>query len=371
MKRKINIGMIGTKFMGKAHSHALKDVSMFFDLDVEPVMKTLCGTSPETESIAQKYGWQNWTTDWREVIEDPEIHAVSILTPGFLHREMTVAAAEKGKHIICEKPLANSLEETREMLEAVQKTGIIHMTNFNYRRVPAVNLAKKLVDEGRLGDIYHFRAVYQQDWGLDSDWVWRFDKKQAGSGSMSDKGSHIIDLARFLVGEITEVVADSKTFIKEKTVPGKNETRPVTTDDACMFITRFENGAMGLFETSRVSAGHKNFLSFEINGTKGSVIFNLERLNELEVYFMDQDLSTQGFRNIIVTEPSHLYIDRMWPRGHIIGWEHTFIFQYNEFLKGIAEGKNPSPSFEDGVKAQAVIEAVLKSVSERSWIKVS
>jgi len=171
MKRKINIGMIGTKFMGKAHSHALKDVSMFFDLDVEPVMKTLCGTSPETESIAQKYGWQNWTTDWREVIEDPEIHAVSILTPGFLHREMTVAAAEKGKHIICEKPLANSLEETREMLEAVQKTGIIHMTNFNYRRVPAVNLAKKLVDEGRLGDIYHFRAVYQQDWGLDSDWV--------------------------------------------------------------------------------------------------------------------------------------------------------------------------------------------------------
>jgi len=370
MKNKINVGMLGTKFMGKAHSHALRDVSMFFELDAEPVMKTLCGSgsSPDVADTAARYGWEKWTTNWREVVEDPEIDAVAILTPGNLHKEMAVAAAENGKHIICEKPLANSLAESKEMLEAVERNKVIHMTNFNYRKVPAVILAKKLVDEGRLGEIFHFRAIYQQDWVIDANWVWRFDKKIAGSGSMSDKGSHIIDLARFLVGEITEVVADSKIFFQEKSAAGTGEKRPVTTDDACMFITRFANGAMGLFETSRISTGHKNALSFEINGSKGSVSFNLERLNELEVYLKDEDSSVQGFRNVIVTDPAHTYIDRMWPAGHIIGWEHTFLFQYYEFFKGISQNKNPRPSFEDGMKAQAVIEAALKSVEEKSWI---
>jgi len=372
MKRKINVGMLGTKFMGKAHSHALKDVSMFFDMNVEPVMKTLCGSGGHSDlkDLAGKYGWAKWTSDWREVINDPEIDAVAILTPGHLHKEMAIAAAERGKHIICEKPLGNTLAETKEMLEAVQKNKVIHMTNFNYRKVPAVTLAKKLVDEGRLGEIIHFKAVYQQDWVVDSDWVWRFDKKQAGSGSMSDKGSHIIDLARFLVGEMTEIVADSKIFFGSKPVAGTLDRKPVTTDDTCTFLTRFANGAMGLFMTSRVSTGHKNFLSFEITGSKGSVIFNLERLNELAVFLKDEERSVQGFRTVLVTEPSHEYVRNMWPTGHTIGWEHTFIFQYYEFLNGISENKNPSPNFVDGVKAQEIIDAALTSVEEKRWIKI-
>lgn len=370
MKKKINIGMIGTKFMGKAHSHAIKDVSMFFDLDVEPVMMTLCGTAPDLPDTAKKYGWENWTSNWMDVINDPKIDAVVILTPGFLHKDMVIAAAEKGKHIMCEKPLANSYSEAKEMLEIAENNKIIHMTNFVYRRIPAIELAKKLIDEGKLGEIYHFRALYQQDWAPDSDWVWRFDQKQAGSGSMSDKGSHIIDLARYLVGEMTEVVADSKIFLGEKRVPKTEEMKEVTTDDACMFITRFANGAMGLFETSRISTGHKNYLSFEINGSKGSVMFNLERLNELSVYLKDNDPSIQGFRTVMMTDPAHPFMSHMWPAGHIIGWEHGFIFQYYAFFKGISENKNPNPSFEDGLKAQAIIEAVITSVAEKRWISI-
>ncbi|MGI6114477.1 MAG: Gfo/Idh/MocA family protein, partial [Mahellales bacterium] len=284
-----------------------------------------------------------------------------------------VAAAKNGKHVLCEKPLAMTYKEAELMYNAARENGIKHMVNFNYRRIPAVALAKDLVDSGQLGEIYHFKAIYQQDWAADpqTPYVWRFDKKMAGAGSMADKGSHIIDLARFLVGEITEVAGVSDIFIKERpSLDGTGTKQEVTTDDAAMFITRFNNGAMGIFETSRISVGYKNALQFEINGSKGCVRFNLERLNELEAYFSDDNKKFQGFRNIMVTEPEHEYIDRWWPPGHIIGWEHTFIHQYYEFIKAIVQDYLPQPNFYDGMKNQQVIEAVERAVQERTWVSV-
>lgn len=371
MGKQLNVGLIGYRFMGKAHSNALRTIPMFFDLGAQPVMKVVCGVKADVAVVAKKYGWQTFVTDWKKVVHDPEIDIIAIASPGYTHADIAIAAAENGKHILCEKPLAMTYDEAKMMYEAVQKNKIKHMVNFNYRRMPAVLLAKKLVQSGKLGTIYHFKAVYQQEWAGDPDvpYLWRFDKKLAGAGSVADKGSHIIDLARFLVGEITQVAGMSDIFIKERaSLNDPKVKQEVTTDDAAMFITRFENGAMGIFETSRISIGYKNALQFEVNGSKGCVRFNLERLNELEAYFMDEDRSIQGFRNIMVTEPEHEYMDRWWPAGHSIGWEHAFSHQYYEFFKAIVEDYLPQPNFYDGMKNQQVIEAVETAAKEKTWI---
>jgi len=371
MKKKMNVGLIGHRFMGKAHSNGLRNVPMFFDCQIEPVMKVICGTSDDLAQIGHQYGWQSFEHSWEKVVNDPAIDIVAIATPGSLHKQIAIEAAKNKKHIICEKPLSNTYEESLEMYEAVKKAGIIHLVNFNYRRVPAVALAKKIVESGRLGQIYHFKGIYQQEWAADPDvpYLWRFDKTVAGAGSMADKGSHILDLARFLVGEISEVASMSDIYVKQRaSLENASTPQTVTTDDAAMFITRFQSGAMGLFETSRISMGHKNALCFEINGSKGSLRFNLEKLNELQVYFSHEDKDCQGFKTIMVTEDIHPYIDKWWPAGHIIGWEHTFVHQYYELLKAIATDTLPEPNFYDGLKAQQIIEAVLQAAEEKKWV---
>lgn len=369
MKRAIHIGLIGHKFMGKAHSHALRDLAMFFDPGVQPVMQTLCGVGDDLEETARRYGWLSTTSRWQDVVADPAIDAVSILTPGRLHCEMALAAAANGKHILCEKPLALDAGEAARMYAAAEAAGIRHMVNFNYRRVPAVALARQWIEEGRLGRIFHIRCSYQQDWPLDPEtpFVWRFDKSVAGAGSMADKGSHVVDLARYLVGEFAEVAAATEIFVKQRKEDGVQ--REVTTDDAAVFTARFHNGALGLFLTSRMAAGHKNRLAVEVNGSKGSLRWDLERLNELEVYTAG-DGGAAGFRNVMVTEASHPYAGAWWPPGHVLGWEHTFVHQYYEFLKGIAEQRQPAPSFLDGLRNHEVLDAVAQAAVEKRWIEV-
>ena len=373
MKRALNVGLIGHKFMGKAHSHALRDVAMFFDLEAVPVMKTVCGVEDDLEEAARRYGWQAFTHSWEEVVNDPAIDIIDIATPGNTHWQIALAAAHQGKHILCEKPLALTPGEAREMYDAAEKAHVKHVVNFNYRRLPAVALAKKLIEEGQLGTIYHSRGTYQQDWPLDPNFpfIWRMDRTVAGAGSMADKGSHIVDLARHLVGEFEEVACASSIFVKERPLPDQSHSkRDVTTDDAAVFIGRFQNGALGAFETSRMGAGHKNALTFEVNGSKGSVMFDLERLNELKLYTTSDPTDANGFRTIMVTEPFHQYVKSWWPPGHVLGWEHTFVHQYYEFLQAIACDSAPSPSFHDGVKNQEVLAAIEKAAAENGWVKV-
>jgi predicted dehydrogenase len=371
--RPVNIGMIGYAFMGRAHSHALRSLHMMgADLPVTPVMKTICGrTEDALRATAEQFGWQRCETSWEKVVADPEIDLIDIVTPGNTHRDIAVAAAENGKHVFCEKPLANTLAEAEEMHQAVETAGVKHQVNFNYRRVPAVALAKRLIDEGRIGEVYHFLGIYQQDWPLDPEFpfIWRFDREVAGAGSMADKGSHIIDLARHLVGEIASVAGTTQTVVTERPTDGGG-TQPVTTDDAAAFIADFENGALGVFQTSRMSAGHKNGLRFEVNGSRGSLRFDLERLNELDVYFAEDARDTQGFRTVSVTQDCHPYLQHWWPPGHVLGWEHTFVHQFYELLKAIADDSAPEPGFWDGLRCQAVIEAVGRADRERRWVPV-
>jgi predicted dehydrogenase len=371
MKQPLRFGLIGHKFMGKAHSQALHDVSFFFEARFEPVRAVLCGLEDDLPEAAARYGWQRWTHSWREVVADPEIDVVVIATPGNTHCEIAIAAAEAGRHVICEKPLALDAEQAARMCKAVERAGVKHLVNFNYRRVPAVQLARQLIEQGRLGEIYYFRGTYWQDWPLDPafPFVWRFDKAIAGAGSMADKGSHLVDLALYLVGDIVEVAATTEIFVRERPAP-EGAARRVTTDDAAAFLARFRSGAIGLFGTSRMSAGHKNALGFEVNGSRGSLIFDLERLNELQVYFVDDDRAARGFRTIMVTEPVHRYVDRWWPPGHVLGWEHTFIHQYYEFLHALETDTLPSPNFHDGLKVQRVLDAVEQAVAEKRWIGV-
>jgi len=385
MPKEINVGLVGYAFMGRAHSNAYKDVTMFFDLEAVPVMKAICGrTESAVKAAAEKFGWQSYETSWEDLIKRDDIDLIDISTPGDTHRDIAIAAAEAGKHIFCEKPLANNLSEAEEMLDAVKKAGVKHMVAFNYRRVPAVVLAKQLIDEGKIGKIYHWRAVYLQDWIVDPDFplVWRLQKDKAGSGPHGDLNAHIIDLAHYLVGDIDEVVGMAETFIKKRPLQAAEATKgleaaaakemgEVTVEDAMLFLAKFENGALGSFEATRFASGRKNYNSFEINGSKGSIVFNLERMNELQYYSREDEDHVQGFRTILVNEAVHPYMSAWWPPGHIIGWEHTFIHEVADLMNAIAKDEMPVPSFEDGVRCQRVLEAVSKSVGEGCWIKVS
>jgi len=381
----LGVALVGYKFMGKAHSHAYKDVGMFFYLPAKPVMRVLCGRNAQAVAeAARAWGWQETDTDFRRAVSRDDVHIVDIASPGDTHKDVALAAAAAGKHVICEKPLANTLAEAEAMVEAVERAGVKNMVAFNYRRVPAVQLAKRMIEDGTLGEIYHFRAVYLQDWIIDPDFplVWRLRKEVAGSGPLGDLGAHIVDLARFLVGEITEVVGSAKTFIKERPLPeddqgawgstaGEGKAKgEVTVEDAVVFLAHFANGALGTFEATRFAAGRKNYNCFEINGSKGSVVFNLERLNELQYFNREDPDHAQGFRTIIVTEPSHPYIAAWWPPGHIIGWEHTFIHEVKDFVEAIVNDTPVQPSFRDGLQTQSVLESVMESTARRTWTPV-
>ncbi len=384
MANTIGVGLVGYKFMGKSHSNAYRQVAAFFpDVALRPVMRAICGRDEAgVKQAAEQYGWESYETDWRKLVARDDIGLVDVSTPGDSHAPIAIEAANNGKHVFCEKPLANTLAEARQMVEAVKRNNVVGMVNFNYRRVPAVQLARDLIKSGRLGKIYHWRAVYLQDWIMDPNFplVWRLQKDQAGSGTLGDLGAHIIDLARMLVGEITEVTGLTETFIKQRPVlaatdaglgaTAGTEMGEVTVDDAALFLARFDNGAVGSFEVTRFAKGRANYNSFEINGSKGSIVFNLERLNELNVLLEDDQADVVGFRNVLVTNgEAHPYMSAWWPAGHIIGWEHTFTHGVYDLLNGIAKGESPEPTFEDGLRCQAVLDAVEKSAGSRQWVQ--
>jgi predicted dehydrogenase len=370
----VNVALIGYAFMGRAHSNAWRQVGRFFTPRLTPRMKVICGRSAKNvKEAADHLGWEESATDWREVVSRPDIDIIDISTPGDSHGEIAIAAAKAGKVVFCEKPLANTLREAQQMLAAVQKAGVIHMVCHNYRRAPAVMLARQLIEQGKLGRLYHYRGTYLQDWVADPEvpLYWRLQKDKAGSGALGDIASHSLDLARFLVGEITEVSAALETFVKERPLPDDPKKKgPVTVDDASASIVRFDNGALGTIEASRFATGRKNYNRFEINGSKGSVAFDMERMNELEVYLSSDDKSVQGFHTVMVTEPHHPYFKAWWPAGHIIGYEHTFIHTVYDLLQAVAANKLPTPNFEDGVQNQRVLAAMEKSAATKRWVGV-
>lgn len=374
MKSELNIGIIGTQFMGRAHSNAWYDVAQFYDLPFKPVMKAACDINPASEKdFATRLGWLSFETSWESLVHRKDIDVIDICTPNNTHMPIAVAAASAGKHVICEKPAAMNAGEAMKMVDATEKAGVKNMLAFNYRRLPAIVLAKKMIVEGKLGQIHHFNAVYYQDWLVDPDspWVWRLDIKSAGSGAHGDMNAHTVDLARYLVGEIGSVCGEEKIFIDKRKMPGTPQLGKVTADDATTFLAQFTNGALGNFIATRFATGRKNYLRIEIFGSKGSLGFNLERLNELEYYSRDDQSSERGFRNIIVTEKEHPYINKWWPSGHIIGWEHTFIHEIGDFLVAIADNLKIAPDFYDGYKCQQVLDAVLESSNSRKWIDIA
>ncbi len=372
MTREIGVALIGYAFMGRAHSNAYRQVGPAFSPRLRPRLKVLCGRSrTAVQEAAGRLGWEETATDWREVVARKDIHLVDVSTPGDSHAEIAIAAARAGKAVLCEKPLANTLREAERMLAVVETAGVVHMVCHNYRRAPAVWLARQMIEAGELGEIYHYRGTYLQDWIVDPKLplLWRFQKEKAGSGALGDIACHSIDLARFLVGEIREVTGDLKTFIKERPLlDDPTRMGKVTVDDASAALVRFANGATGTIEGTRLAPGRKNYNRFEINGSKGSLAFDLERMNELELYRTGDPAGKQGFRTILVTEPaSHPYVKAWWPPGHIIGYEHTFIHTFYDLLEGMADGRSPSPTFVDGVRNQRVLAAWARSARSRRW----
>ena len=380
-KNTLNIGLIGYQFMGKAHSNAYRQVGRFFDLPIKVRMKTICGRNEAgVKGAAEKFGWEGYATDWRKVVEDPAIDVIDVSTPGDTHCEIACAAAEAGKMVFCEKPIGNTLSEARQMLDAVNKAGVFHAVFHNYRKAPAVALAKRMIAEGRLGTLRHMRAAYLQDWIADPDFplVWRLQKERAGSGAHGDINAHIIDLGRHLIGDFDEVSGMLHTFVKRRPLVGEVDDKlgasassqmgEVTVDDAAMFLAKFKSGTIGTFEASRFAVGRKNYNRFEINGSKGSVVFNLERMNELEYYDNDDTADVHGFRLIQATDAIHPYAGSYWPVGHIIGYEHTFINLIADALIAIDKGEQPSPNMSDGYENQKVLDAVERSHETRSWV---
>ena len=369
---KINVGIVGTKFMGRAHSNAFLDVAHYFSLPAAPVRRAACGVDEATlKDFAQNFGWQTTETSWQRLVERDDIDLIDICTSNATHMPIAVAAAKQGKHIICEKPLAMNADEARQMLDAAEENGITHMVAFNYRRVPALVLAKQLIEQGKIGKVHHFNAVYYQDWLVDPNfpYVWRHDTKIAGSGAHGDMNAHIVDLARFLVGEFASVSGAQEVFVKER--PTNDGTMAkVTADDATYFLAHFQSGALGSFLATRFATGRKNFLRMEIFGSEGSLAFNLERLNELEYFSRNDDALEQGFRNILVTEGQHPYVNAWWPPGHIIGWEHTFIHEIADLLIAIDARKPVAADFYDGWRCQQVLDAVVESAANGKWVEI-
>ena len=384
MKKKLNVGMIGYNFMGKAHSNAWRQAGKFFDLPVDIELHTICGRNASAvEKAKTQLGWSKAVTDWREVVNDPAIDIIDITTPNDTHAEIAIAAAKAGKAILCEKPLGMDIPECEAMVDAVKKARVVNMVCHNYRRIPAIALAKRMIDDGILGDrIFHYRARYAQDWIVDPNFplVWRLQSKIAGSGTHGDINAHIIDLGRYLVGDIKEVSALMETFIKERPLlaetgaglaaKASKKMGKVTVDDAVSWIGRFKNGAIANLEATRFAYGRKNHITLEVNGSKGSIAFNFEDMNRLEYYNAEDPEDRRGFRSIIVTEGVHPYAGAWWPAGHIIGYEHTFVNTFADFVKAVVSGKSVQPTFADGLANERVLAAVEKSAKTKSWIKV-
>ncbi|HSZ44560.1 MAG TPA: Gfo/Idh/MocA family oxidoreductase [Streptosporangiaceae bacterium] len=384
----LGIGMVGYAFMGAAHAQAWRNAARVFDLPLQPKMVALCGRDPAAvKAAADRQGWASAETDWRALIARDDVQVVDVCTPGDLHAEISIAALEAGKHVLCEKPLANTVAEAEAMAAAAELAadrGIRSMTGFNYRRVPAIALARKLVADGRLGAIRHVRACYLQDWLTDPSFplTWRLQRDRAGSGALGDLGAHVVDLAQYLTGEpITAVSGSTTTFVAERPLPDaaaerSDRTGTVTVDDAAMFTARLGSGpaggaTVGTFEVTRFAAGRKNALRIELNGELGSLAFDLERLNELDFHDHGADPLTAGFRRILVTEPGHPYLSAWWPPGHVLGWDVTFTHEVADLVTAIAAGAAPQPSFAAGLQVQRVLAAVQESAASASaWITV-
>ena len=378
MPKPLNIGIIGYGFMGRAHSNAYNKVNRFFDLEYHPVMKAACARKEDKiRAFADNWGWESIETDWRKLIKRDDIDVIDICAPNNLHREIVLAAAQAGKIVLCEKPLAMNAAEGEEMCAAIEAAGVPNMVWFNYRRVPAISLAKQLVDEGRVGKAFHYRALYLQDWTISPKLpqggatLWRLDIDVAGSGVTGDLLAHSIDTAMWLNGPIASVTATTETFIKERELQDEpGVVKPVGIDDACAFLVRFANGSMGTFESTRYARGRKNYNTFEMNGENGSLAFNLEDAHRLQYFDNGDDDHVHGWRNILVTDFEHPYMDHWWVPGCTIGYEHTFINALADFLKGLETGVATQPDFRCAQETQKVCDAVLASAKTGQWVGV-
>ncbi|MGC9376606.1 Gfo/Idh/MocA family protein [Streptomyces sp. MH13] len=380
----LRVGMVGYAFMGAAHSQGWRTAGRVFDLPLNPVLAAICGRDADAvRTAADRHGWASTETDWRSLVERDDIDLVDICTPGDSHAEIALAALAAGKHVLCEKPLANTVAEAEEMTRAADEAharGQLAMVGFNYRRVPATALARRMVAEGRIGRLRHVRVTYLQDWLVDPEapLTWRLRKELAGSGALGDLGAHIVDLAQYLTGEsIAGVSALTETFVRERPLPegasrglsagsADGETGRVTVDDAAVFTGRLTSGALVSFEATRYATGRKNALRIELNGERGSLAFDLERLNELSYHDGTEPGEHAGFRRILVTEPEHPYLDAWWPPGHGLGYEHTFVHQVRDLVHAVADGRRPEPSFADGLRVQRVLAAVEESAEKNS-----
>jgi predicted dehydrogenase len=380
-KRTLAVALIGHGFMGRAHSNAWRQAPRFLDLPAELRLKTICGRDRvATRAAARRLGWEMWEMDWRRAVEDPAIDIIDICTPNETHAEMAVAAARAGKAILCEKPLGRDLREAQAMWRAVKKARVVNMVCHNYRRIPAVILAKQMIERGDLGDrIFHFRARYAQDWMVDPNFplVWRLQPEVSGSGALGDIFSHVTDLARYLVGEMSEMTAVLETFVKrrplEKRARGTTKSRrlgKVEVDDAVAAMGRFRGGGLATIEATRFAPGRKNSIQLEINGSDGSLAFDLEEMNRLRFFSRRDPEEAQGFRDIMVTESAHPYVGNWWPPGHIIGYEHTFVHTIADFVRGVIQRKKVQPDFADGLETQRVLDAVQRSARTRRWVRL-
>lgn len=379
MAKEPRIGLVGYGFMGRAHSNAYRKVNNFFDLEYKPVLKAICGRNEANAvAFAKKWGYESVETDWRRLIERNDIDALDICTPNDMHAEIAIAAAKAGKMILCEKPLSMDGEEGAAMVKAVEKAKVPNMVWYNYRRVPAVTLAKRLIEEGRLGKIFHYRAKFLQDWTISPDLpqggagLWRLDIKAAGSGVTGDLLAHCIDTAIWLNGGIESVTAMTETFIRKRKHNLTGKVTPVGIDDACAFLARFNNGSLATFESTRYARGHKALYTFEINGEKASIAWDLHDLHRLQYFDHKDEGKLRGWRSIHVTDHGgdHPYMDKWWVPGLQIGYEHSFVHQVADFLDGLAKGKPASPTFRDALETQYVCDAVLASAKNGSWQKV-
>jgi predicted dehydrogenase len=376
--KKLNIGLIGYGFMGRAHSNAFRKVTNFFDLQYQPVLKAVCGRDEaKVKTFASRWGYETHETDWRKLVARKDIDLVDIASPNDVHKEIALAAAKAGKMILCEKPLSMDAAEGKLMVAAVEKAKVPNMVWYNYRRVPAVTLARQLIEEGRLGRIFHYRAKFLQDWTISKDLpqggagLWRLDVKVAGSGVTGDLLAHCIDTALWLNGSIDKVNAMTETFIKERKHNLTGKVENVGIDDACAFLCRFKNGSLGTFESTRYARGHKALYTFEINGENASIFWDLHDLHRLQYFDHRDEGRVRGWRSLHITDGDHPYMSKWWVPGLQIGYEHSFVHQVADFLEALAQGKTASPTFRDALETQYVCDAVLKSAGSDKWEKVA
>jgi predicted dehydrogenase len=378
MAKPLNVGLVGYGFMGRAHSNAYRQVNHFFDLEYRPALKAACARSADkAKAFAEKWGYESVETDWRKLVARKDIDVIDVCTPNNTHAEIALAAAQAGKMVLCEKPLAMNGPEGLKMVEAVEKAGVPNMVWYNYRRVPAVTLAKQLIDDGRLGKVFHYRAQFLQDWTINPELpqggtgLWRLDVAAAGSGVSGDLLAHCIDTALWLNGDLDSLTAMTETFVKERKHNLTGKVEKVGIDDACAFMGRFKNGSLALFESTRYARGHKALYTFEVNGEHASVRWDLHDLHRLEYFDHRDEGRVRGWRSVHVTDGEHPYMGKWWVPGLQIGYEHSFVHQVADFLDGLAKGKPAQPTFRDAYRTQLVLDAILESAKGGKWVKVA